>query len=59
MKKYNTPIVSIIDIVFENHITSSQDTGSRDYFCNEFCKHWHFCLDRKTGQWCHDKQHNY
>lgn len=52
MKKYNTPIISTIDVVFENSITAS----SQVHFCDESCKHWHFCRDRHYLNHCVDKK---
>ena len=54
---YTTPDTKAFSIVCENIIASSNNGEKGTLVCSEFCKHWHFCLDRKPDRLCPDKEY--
>ena len=49
--KYITPSAETIVIKCLSPITTSK------YYCDDFCRYWHFCKDRGFGKNCCDKRY--
>lgn len=55
IKKYITPCITVVEIRDSRILCSS---SSMEHICSEFCKHWHFCQDRREEKYCLNKEYN-
>lgn len=55
IKKYIKPCITIVEIRDGSRILCSSSSMVR--ICSKFCKHWHFCQDRREGKYCLDKEY--
>lgn len=54
-KTYIKPEGTIYNIQPGQIIASSSGNRNYEYMCNECCRLWHLCRDRRLGKTCLDK----
>lgn len=54
-KTYIKPEGTIYNIQPSQIIASSSGNRNYEYMCNECCRLWHLCRDRRLGKTCLDK----
>lgn len=54
--KYVYPTIEVVPIDYTN-VTMSSVNDNWEFGCSRYCKHWHYCLDRREGRLCDDKEY--